>query len=76
MYGRASSSAWKEAAMQRAKSKFHVPGRWVAKGELFDDDDPFLNGREVLFEHIDVPEPQSKTAAPKPARKTAAKKPG
>ncbi|MFC7892687.1 hypothetical protein [Streptomyces sp. NPDC057381] len=72
--------------MQRAKQTFFAPGRRVAKGELFDDGDPFLKGREVLFEHIDVPEPQPKAEEPKaeepkaeepkPApRKTAAKKP-
>lgn len=64
--------------MQRAKSKFHAPRGWVAKGELFADGDPFLEGREVLFEHVDVPESQPKAdepAAPKPVRKSAAKKP-
>ena len=59
--------------MQRAKAKFHAPGRWVAKGELFDDGDPFLKGREVLFEHVDVPAP-AEPAKP-PAKKTTAKKP-
>lgn len=53
--------------MQRAKAKFHAPGRWVGKGELFADDDPFLEGREVLFEHVDVPESQApKEPEPEP----------
>lgn len=70
--------------MQRAKTKFHAPGRWVGKGELFADDDPFLEGRAVLFEHVDVPEsqapkepeePKATAAASKPARKAPTKKP-
>jgi hypothetical protein len=52
--------------MQRAKAKFHAPGRWVAKGELFADDDPFLEGRAVLFEHVDVPESQPKATDSEP----------
>ncbi|MBL3670637.1 hypothetical protein JL475_32650 [Streptomyces sp. M2CJ-2] len=68
--------------MQRAKKVIFTPGRRVAKGELFDDDDPFLKGREVLFEHVDVPaasvpepepaKPVAKKAAPKPAPKKTA----
>ncbi|MBU8549789.1 hypothetical protein IMX12_13320 [Streptomyces sp. Babs14] len=59
--------------MQRAKQTFFAPGRRVPKGELFDDGDPFLKGREVLFEHVDVPAP-AESAKP-PAKKAAAKKP-
>lgn len=58
--------------MKRAKKLFFAAGRRVVKGELFADDDPLLKGREVLFEHVDVPEAKS---AEKPARKTAVKKP-
>lgn len=61
--------------MQRAKKPFFAPGRQVVrKGELFADDDPIIEGREALFEHIEVPAP----AAPaKPAAKRAAgRKPG
>lgn len=72
--------------MQRAKKIFFAPGRRVAKGELFADDDPILKGREVLFESVDVPEaqapkepepegPKATAAPPKPVRKAAAKKP-
>ena len=42
--------------MQRAKNIFFAAGRRVAKGELFADDDPILNGRAALFEHVDVPQ--------------------
>lgn len=45
--------------MQRARKIFFAPGRRVAKGELFADDDPILKGREVLFESVDVPESQA-----------------
>ncbi|MFJ3044039.1 hypothetical protein [Streptomyces tendae] len=74
--------------MQRAKKIFFAPGRRVAKGELFADDDPILKGREVLFESVDVPESQAPKepepeqpkaeepkSPPKPVRKAAAKKP-
>ncbi|WP_112469419.1 hypothetical protein [Streptomyces triticisoli] len=63
--------------MQRAKKIFFAPGRRVAKGELFADDDPILKGREMLFEQVDVPtapEP-AKPVAKKAAQKSAAKKP-
>lgn len=60
--------------MQRAKQTFFADGRQVSKGALFADSDPILKGREVLFEHVDIPEPME-PAESKPVRKTAAKKP-
>lgn len=39
----------------RAKEAFMVPGPTdVAKGDLFDSDDPIVQGREHLFEPVDA----------------------
>jgi hypothetical protein len=63
---------WEEG-MQRATQTFHVGTengtRTITAGDLLEDGDPIVKGREIYFKPTD----ESKAAKKTPARRTPAK---